>query len=466
MILYRDSTTNGVPNTLDFLAHKYNSEYLDVDNREAPISDDVLKNVLAVLTERARLVEVSARKVRDHTKSGKQLTHQTSVYKITSSGIEYLRMMQKVVDAESTVTANTMRINEYCQLLAKISGAGTDAATTQLYNDFANMLAAYEDVMKGMHKLDEDLDELANDLAFNHGSKAADHLQAMLREKAIPAYRQLLQQAPRIQGLNEMSDFAERVARSQQGADDLDAARAVGDTAGMLRRFNRTKAYVQRQLQQMALSFDSSSQAIDSSLDSIYLLFQTILNAIKLLSQEFEHVRNQAVDIKALTGEIDALLQQFNTIPIAAALPRHLPFDRDVEDNADLLEAATMGPVTYVAKQREQQIFTEADNPTVAVDNMAEDDGQAALAEFQQLVMHDGQHAVIDHDLTFTTMTARDEVVRLFSATGYTHYASFAPFGRSVKKVQVLAATPPIQLHCQGERFSVFLPCGFEAWFD
>ncbi|ATO56299.1 hypothetical protein [Loigolactobacillus coryniformis] len=466
MILYRDSPNSGVPSTLDFLARKYNNDYLDTDNDEAPISDEVLRKVLNVLTEQAGLVEANTRKVRRHTESGKSLIQQTAIYRITSSGIEYLRMMQKVVDAESTVTANTLRINEFCALVRKLAQEPNSAATTQLYNDFANMLAAYEDVMKGMHKLDEDLDELANDLAFNHGGVAAEQLQQMLQQKAVPAYRQLLQQASYIKGLANLRDFAAQVARSQQGSDDLDTANAVGDQAGLLQRFNRTKAYVQRQLKQMALSFTASSQAIDSSLDSIYLLFQTILNAIKLLSQEFEHVRRQTLDIKELTGELDELLQHYSTLKVPDAVPRHAPFDRiDVENMADLLEATTIGPVTYVAQEKVTPVLTAADNPAMAAVTAVTNEGPAALAEFQQLVLRAPQHAVIDHDLELTTLLARDEIVRLFSATGYTHYASFAPFGRAVQRVAALPKSGPIRIHCRGEQYSVFLPHGFEVWF-
>lgn len=422
---------------------------------------------MTVLIDTAGLIEVSTRKVRRHTQSGKSLIQQTALYKITSSGIEYLRMMQKVVDAESTVTANTLRITEYCTLVKKLADTEISATTTQLYNDFTNMLAAYEDVMKGMHKLDEDLDELANDLAFNHGSQAASHLQKMLQEKAVPAYRQLLQQAAYIKGLNNLPDFAERVARSQQGQDNLDAAAAIGDTAGMLQRFERTKAYVQRQLRQMSFSFTSSSQAIDSSLDSIYLLFQTILSAIQLLSQEFEHVHNQTIDIQALTNKIDALLPQYAELKVAQSLPSHMPFDRDdVEDMSDLLAADVLGPVTYIARPKTPRVFTVADNPELAIDDSIIAADQVALAEFRRLVMRSAQQAVIDHDLEFTTLTARDEIVHLFAATGYTHYESFAAFGRPLRKAERIAQSTPIRLHYQDEDFSVFLPYGFTVWFE
>lgn len=466
-ILYREGPTSGLPNTLDFLARRYNSDYLDTVNEETPISDDVLRKILVVLTEQAGLVEVNLRKVRRHMQSGKTITQQTALYRITSSGIEYLRMMQRVVDAESTVTANTLRIDEYCRLVQKLVARESDAATTQLYNDFADMLTAYEDVMKGMHKLDEDLDELANDLAFNHGGMAAGHLQTMLREKAVPAYQKLLGQAARIKGLTAVPDFAERVARSQQGSDDLDTASAVGDKAGMLLRFERTQAYVTRQLGQMNLSFTSSSQAIDNSLDSIYLLFQTILNAIKVLSQAFEHVRNQTIDVKALTAEIDQLLQHYDRLTVYQPILRHAPFDRDdVEDPNDLLDASGMDPVTYVAEKKTRKVYTAADNPELVATAAPTADRQAALAEFKQLVLRGPQHLVVDHDLEFATLAARDELVRLYSATNYYHYASFTIFGRAVRRVQQLSRPIPLRLHCRGEKYSVYLPAGFEAWFE
>ena len=106
--------------------------------------------------------------------------------------------MQKVL-----ISANTNRIQEYVALVEKLSVPVRSGADTQLYNDFKNMLDAYDDVMKGIHKLEDDLDELANDIAFNHGSQEAGHLQKMLRDKAIPAYQLMLQQAARIQGLAE-----------------------------------------------------------------------------------------------------------------------------------------------------------------------------------------------------------------------------------------------------------------------
>lgn len=467
MILYHDSSTSSEPSTLDFLARQYNNEYLDVENQEEPISDNVLRTVLNVLIDQAGLIEVNTRKVRRHTESGKSLIKQTALFKITSSGIEYLRMMQKVVDAETTITANTQRIDEYCLLVKNLTNPEIDATTTKLYNDFTKMLAAYEDVMKGMHKLDEDLNELANDLAFNHGSQAASHLQKMLQKKAVPAYRKLLQQAGYIKGLFNLDDFANRVARSQQGQDNLDTAAAIGNQSEMLQQFNRTKAYVQKHLRQMTLSFASNSQAIDNSLDSIYLLFQTILSAIQLLSEEFDHIHNQTIDVKTLTEKINDLLPQYSTLKIAQQLPSHAPFDRDeIEDINDLLEADALGPVKYIAKPKSQRVFTTDDNPTIAEDESIEKKDQVALAEFSRLVMQTPELAVIDHDLELESMMARDEIVKLYAATAYDHYEGFAAFGRSIRYAERLPEDTPICLHFKDDIYTVFLPNGFKVRFN
>jgi len=113
-ILYHDGS-NGMPLTLNFLLDKYNHNYLDTDER--PLKDPVLKDIMRVLGEEAHLVDVAPRKVRTQMRNGGFHLQQSYVYKITSSGIEYLFMMQKVVDAESTVTANITRINGFCDLV-------------------------------------------------------------------------------------------------------------------------------------------------------------------------------------------------------------------------------------------------------------------------------------------------------------------------------------------------------------
>lgn len=464
-ILYHDGA-GSTPMTLDTLATKYNMDYLDMEAQEKPIANLVLKSVLDVLAGQAHLIEVSSRKVRLPMKNGVYHNQQSYVYKITSSGIEYLTMMQRVVDAENTVTANINRIDEYCELIDKLSAPNLTTDSTQLYNDFAKMLTAYTDVMKGMHKVDDDLSDLAHDLAFNHGSDAAEHLQAMLTGKAIPAFTQLLHKGDLVQSLANSETFSAQVANSQQGSDDLDAGHATDDTAQMVLRFQRTQAYVQRQLRQLALGFMPTSNAIDSSLDSVYMLFQTILDVVRLLSQEYDHVQRQTVDIKVLTASLDKLLTQYTALSIPAALPRHLAQDRIVTDASDLLQATTMGPVTYALSNRVATVATMADNPTIAEDDETSTQTlKTGLAEFQKLVMTSATKAVVDHDLTFETVLARDEVARLYSATGYDHYEGFAPFGRAVARVEVLPASGPVRLQYVGEKYSVWLPKGFIVEF-
>lgn len=255
-ILYHDGA-GSIPMTLDALATKYNVDYLDSENQETPISDSVLKAVLEVLDGQAHLIEVSSRKVRIPMKNGVYHNQQSYIYKITSSGIEYLTMMQRVVDAENTVTANINRIGEYCELVEQLSQPNLTTDSTQLYNDFAKLLTAYTDVMKGMHKVDDDLSELAHDLAFNHGSAAAEQLQQMLTDKAIPAFTQLLGQAGLIQKLAGSEQFTAQVARSQQGQDDLDTAHATGDEAQMFLRFQRTQAYGPTAIKSIGIKFQS-----------------------------------------------------------------------------------------------------------------------------------------------------------------------------------------------------------------
>ncbi|EIW15148.1 hypothetical protein KCA1_0076 [Lactiplantibacillus pentosus KCA1] len=464
-ILYHDGGS-GTALTLNFLLDKYNRNYLEADER--PLSDAVLKEVLRVVSEDARLVDVAPRKVRMPMRNGGFHMQQSYVYRITSSGIEYLSMMQKVVEAESTVTANITRINEFCDYVHTLNAPQADLTSTRLYNDFQNMVAAYEDVMKGMHKLDEDLDELANNLAFEHGSDAAQHLKDMLNQKAIPAFSQLLSQGPLVRELTDSKRFSAQVAHSQQGSDDLNTAHAIGDSNEMTIRFQRTQAYVHQRLSQLALSFDSSTSAIDSSLDSLYLLFQTIMSANERLSQEYDAIQSQTVDIQALTKQIDALLPHYQKLVVNQPIPRHLAQDRELDDQTDFLEATTMGPVKYAANRQARMVLTEADNPTVADEETNTDADavmEAGLTEFKQLVMRDQNHGIIDHELEFHSQLARDEVARLYSATGYDHFDSFAPFGRRIAKVKLMATTPPVALHLAGEDYRVWLPHGFEIWF-
>ncbi|EGF34941.1 hypothetical protein AAULR_09300, partial [Lacticaseibacillus rhamnosus MTCC 5462] len=57
--------------------------------------------------------------------------------------------------------------------------------------------------------------------------------------------------------------------------------------------------------QSVSLSMSPTTTAIDSSLDSIYLVFNTLLGIVRLLSQEFEHAKRQTIDLKALSKKID-----------------------------------------------------------------------------------------------------------------------------------------------------------------
>lgn len=465
-ILYRDAGSSSEPITLSYLARKYNNDYLDGLSGETPIADDVLKKVLDVLVTQAGLVEVSPRKVRARMRSGQYHIRQSYVYRITSSGIEYLKMMQKVIDAESTITANTNRIQEYVDLVEKLSVPVRSGADTRLYNDFKNMLDAYDDVMKGIHKLEDDLDEIANDIAFNHGSQAAAHLQQMLRQEAIPAYRQMLNQAARIQGLADDRTFPDQIAHSQQGEGDLDAAHAAGRQDVLVTRFQRNKQWAQSQLNRLSLSMSPTTTAIDSSLDSIYLVFNTLLGIVHLLSQEFEHAKRQTIDLKVLSKKIDGLLAHYVQLTIPAQIPRHLPADREVDDPNDLLDASTMGPVHYLANPITKQPASAADNPTVTDDAPSEQAQLAGLREFRQTLMVDDFHGRVDHNLTLKTVTARDEIVKLFAATYHKDLAAFAPFGRATKSVEALPDSPPLQLQVAGEDYAVVLPHGFTFSFD
>ncbi|MDG3061947.1 MULTISPECIES: hypothetical protein [Lacticaseibacillus] len=464
-ILYRDAGSSSEPITLSYLARKYNNDYLDTSGGETPIADDVLKKVLDVLVTQAGLVEMNPRKVRARMHNGSYHIIQSYVYRITSSGSEYLKMMQKVIDAETTITANTNRIQEYVDLVKKLSAPVRSAADTQLYNDFKNMLDAFDDVMKGIHKLEDDLDELANDIAFNHGSQAASHLQQMLRHQAIPAYREVLNQASRIQGLVNDPTFVDQIAHSLQGSDDMNAAKVVGREDMLVMRLQRAKQWAQAQMTRLALSMSPTATAIDSSLDSIYLVFNTLLGIVHLLSQEFKHAKRQTIDIKALSKKLDGLLAHYQQLHIPAQVPRHLPADREVEDPSDLLDASTMGPVSYLANPTRKQPASETDNPDVTDDAPTEQAQVAGLREFRQTLMVDDRHGRVDHDLTLQTVTARDEIIKLFAATYHEDLNGFAPFGRPAKAVDALPNTPPLQLQVAGEDYAVVLPCGFKFTF-
>ncbi len=145
--------------------------------------------------------------------------------------------------------------------------------------------------------------------------------------------------------------------------------------------------------------------------------------------------------------------------------PRHLAQDRQVSDTNDLLEAGVLGPVIYQADTTSKKVATVEDNPMIAEDDEVALDISEALSEFQKLVMVDENNGRLDRNLELQTIMARDEIMRLYSATNYDHHDSFAPFGRPIKKVTAIQKTGPIWLHCKNENYSVQLPCGFEFEF-
>ncbi len=464
-ILYSNRDSINIPQTLGFIVERYNADYLDNKIEENQITDAVLKNVLGILVEEAKFIEVLPRKVRVRMASGNYHMQQASVYRITSRGIEYLAMIPKILDAESTVTANTARIKEFQELISKLNQPYPDTSNTQLFNDFNNMVSAYSDVMKGMHKLSQDLDEVANDLAFNHGGELAEHLNEMLQQRAMPAYKQLLSQMSLIQKLSKSKSLPDQVARSRYGSDSLEVDQAVNNQMKLALNTQRDKKYVYNQLQILAASFDPTTTAIDSSYDSIFLIYTTVMSAIQLLSTEYDHINRQTVDIKELTTQIDQLLTHYQDISVPKQIPRHLAQDRLVANPADLLEADKLGPAVYQADAVNRRVATSADNPIIADNDVVKENGRDALKEFKQLTMVNSSTGRVDHDLKLTSIIARDEIMRLYSATGYNNYKSFAPFGRPIQEVTAIPTTGPIWLHCQTEEYSVRLPSGFNFVF-
>lgn len=485
-LLYRDGSAVAEPITIDFLVRRYNAECLT--DTEKPITNEQMKSVLAVLVGQARLAEEVMRKVRKRLENGRFIIRMNSVFQINSAGIEYLKAMQRVVDAENTVVASTKRIGEYCELIEQLANAKfwqTDSMA--LFNRFQKMLTAYDEVMNGLRKLDVDLHDIATDLAFDHGGVAAQHLQTMLHEQAIPAYQQMQNQAQRVHWLAGQTAFADAVAFSRQNDDNLDVQLAIGDASKLALQRRDTSAFVTRRLVVLAQSFDPSTSAISTSFDSIYLLFQTLWEAVRLLSREFDHVQQQSVDIKALTADIDQLMAHHERLVLPAGLPKHLPMDRltaadlaqvaelDASERAaaiadltatvqnDMLEAGAMGAVVRQVQQSERVQYTEADNPTIAEDADVTEDDTAAIAEFTDLLMRGANTVVVDRPLTFTSRKALDAAVTLFAATQYEKPEIFAPFGRWVSAAKVLPATGPVVLRMQDSDYGAELPAGFTA---
>lgn len=465
-ILYGNQVNAGEPRNFKFISSQYNN---NLEDTESPISDSSLKKVLDVLNNKAHLIEKIPRKIRVLMSSGNHHMQQSSVYRITSGGIEFLNLIPKVLDAESTVTANTNRIDEYCDLVKSLNQSNVNSTTTKLFNDFHNMLSAYSDVMKGMHKLSEDLDELTNDLAFDRGGEVAEHLQKMLNDQAIPALNKLFDQGSQVQDLSRLDNFSNQVARSRQGKGSFEISRAMNDKVKLSIQFKQDKKYVETKLQELTVSFEPTESAIDNSYDSIYLIYLTIYNAVQLLSEEYEHVNQQTVDIKELTKDIDLLLKKYQKLTIPQQIPRHLAQDRNIEEISmgDFLDATTLGPIQYQAVDVNRRVATVEDNPEIADDeiNTNLNDSRQALQEFKQLVMQDDIHGKVDHNLEVNSMIVRDEIVKLYSASGYDHYESFTTFGRIMKKVEPISDSNKIKVHCVGENFSAYLPTGFKFEF-
>jgi hypothetical protein len=325
------------------------------------------------------------------------------------------------------------------------------------------MLSAYSDVMKGMHKLSEDLEELANDFAFDRGGKVAEHLQAMLNKQALPALEQLMDQGPKLQSLVERTSFSDQVARSRQGKGSLEVSLALNDAVKLSSQFQQDKKYVETKLQELSTSFEPTETAIDSSYDSIYLIYIRIKKVNDLLSQEYDHINQQTVDIKELTKDIDSLLQNYQQLSIPEQIPRHLGQDRNLENIStdDLLDATTLGPIKYQAVDAKKRVATLADNPEIAEDEVNNTlNNQNDLAEFKKLVMIDDLHGKVDRDLKLNSMVARDEIIKLYSASGYDHYESFTIFGRPIKRRSQSSKAGRVKIHCGKEKYAVYLPTG------
>lgn len=487
-MLYRDGSTASEPMTMNYLVSRYNGEYLEPG--ESRVADDTLRSVMKVLVEQAHLVNSSTRRVRERMNSGKFHTIQSAIYRINAAGIEYLKAMQRVIDAENTVVASTKRIGEYVALIDKFQGyKNLSTDTMALYEDFNRFLSAYDDVMNGLRKLDVDLHDISTDLAFDRVSDAADHLRKMLHDEAIPAYKQMMDSSGRLKWLQGQSNFATLIAESRQATGNLDINVAIGDQAALEIERRRTEAFVSRRVGVMVQSFDPTTTVIQNSFDSIYLLYRTLVDATELLAREYEHVRGHSVDLQALTDDIDALLNQVHRIKLPEQFPGHLPMDRlnkaemqEVEAlpkdqraekvaeltetvRNDMLEAGSMDPVLRSVTAVNTKVVTLADNPEVAEDVDLAGAEQKALAEFTRLVMVSPNVAQIDHDLECQTSLARDAIVSLYPATQYVSPTSFSAFGRPVTQAKLLS-DHPISLHLAGEDFVVVIPQTFKVSFD
>ena len=278
------------------------------------------------------------------------------------------------------------------------------------------------------------------------------------------------------------------MALSRQAQGNLDVAVAIGDSNALEVERAKTQAFLKHRLAIMTQSFDPSTSAIQSSFDSIYLLYQTLNDASQLLAREYEHVKRQQIDLRALTADIDQLIDHAAQLTVPQALPQHLPMDRldkaelavvadlPVDERserladltstvrADMLEAGTMAPITRSITEAARSLVTAADNPEVSDDPDLGADQAAAIEEFAALTMTSTRVMSVTNHLEFKTRGARDAVVALYPATQYPKPAGFGVFGRVVQQAQVTSESP-VSLHLAGEDYVVVLPHGFSVTF-
>lgn len=464
LTILRHNTQNiDSPLTPDFLLQRFNMAYLEPT--ESPIANDVLKKILERLVS-ANLIERSSHKIREQMHNGTRHIKQTKVYRISATGLAFMNGMQKAADAQALATANVNRIDEYVQLVDEIFQQINGTETSKLFNRFEEMIDASQDVLRGMHKLDADLSDLADDISFNHGSEKAELLQRLLKQRAIPAFSKMIRTSNLIQKMTLDDKYADRIARSKQGRDSLDLSKLMSDHEKLMLDYQSTKRTVQANLWQLNNSLETTANAIDNSVDSVYMLYHTIEQTIDLLVREYEHSRQQQLDLKKMIVQLNDLLAHYQTIRFPQALPNHLADDREEEPTDNLLDAGLLKPVQYTIDRSKRQIATEADNPEIGVDTYESLDWQEGLQEFKRLMVPDAKGwAMVKHDLEFTSRLARDEVAGLYIATTYSKLTSFAPFGRQIIAAKTLA-TSQVRLHCQGEKFSVYLPSGFAVRFS
>lgn len=464
LTILRGNTQNAdTPITADFLLQQFNINYLDRD--EKPIATEVFKKVLERLTA-ADMIEKSQHKVREQMHNGTRHIKTTYIYRINSVGLSFMNGLQKAADSQSMATANVDRIDEYCQLVNEIYAGDNDAETSRLFNHFGVMIDASQDVLKGMHRLDADLSDLANDISFNHGSENAETLQKLLKERAIPAFIKMINTSSKVQHMVFDPEYSRRIAASKQGKDSIDLDQMLGREDKMAIDFNNTRQVVQASLEQLNNSLESTSNKIDNSVDSVYMLYDTISRTIRLLVREYEHSQQQQLDVKEMVRQLDDLMAHFEDVHFPQALPVHLADDRDEDDPSDLLDAVSLRPVNYLIDNSIRNIATEDENPDVADDTYADSGWNQGLTDFNRVMQTDSAgNAKIDHNLEFDNQLARDEVARLCTALSYDQLNGFAPFGRQVVAVEPIKTSDQIKLHCHGERYSVYLPSGFAVKF-